>query len=341
MKKNILAVLKILFFLAIGMFFIWIFLRKLTSDQKREIWESFLMADYSWLALSVVLGILSHIIRALRWKILMEPMGHNPKNSTTFFAVMIGYLANLALPRLGEVTRCGVLNRYEKIPINQSIGTVIIERSVDMIMFLLLFILNFIIFFDRLNQYVEEKVFQPLSDKFSFFDQNWVFILIIGFLGLVLVGLFIILRKKFNHLIIYQKIKKLVIGFWKGLFSITKIKKPITFVFQSIAIWGLYYLMIYVCFFSLPSTSHLGFDACLSMLIFGSIGIMVVQGGIGIYPAIIAETLILYNLTSTTGYALGWLTWSAQTIMIVIAGIASLILLPILNRKENEQTRPG
>jgi len=105
------------------------------------------------------------------------------------------------------------------------------------------------------------------------------------------------------------------------------------FIFQSLFIWVLYFLMIYVCFFSLPETSHLGVGAALSMLIFGSIGIMVVQGGIGIYPAIIAETLVLYNITNTTGYALGWLTWSAQTLMIVIAGFASLILLPILNKK--------
>jgi uncharacterized protein (TIRG00374 family) len=341
LKKNILAVLKILFFLAIGVFFIWIFLRKLTSDQKREIWESFLMADYSWLALSVVLGILSHVIRALRWKILLEPMGHNPKNSNTFFAVMIGYLANMALPRLGEVTRCGVLNKYEKIPINQSIGTVIIERSIDLVLFILLFFINLIIFFDKLNQYVEERIFKPLGDKFAILDQNSFLLTGIFIIGLILLALFIFFRKKISHLAVYQKTKSLILGFWKGLFSITKIKKPVTFIIQSLAIWALYYLMIYVCFFSLPATSNLGFDACLSMLIFGSIGIMVVQGGIGIYPAIIAETLILYNLTSTTGYALGWLTWSAQTIMIVIAGIASLILLPILNRKENEQTRTG
>lgn len=310
-------------------------MRKLTPVQKKEIWESFILADYSWLVFSVVLGILSHIIRALRWKILLEPMGHNPKNTNTFYAVMIGYLANLALPRLGEVTRCGVLNRYEKIPINQSIATVIVERSIDMVLFLLLFIINLVIFFDQLNHYVQDKVFKPFSEKFTFSDQNIFLITAIISTGIVGLGLFLFFRKKFSHLSVYQKIKNLVIGFWKGLFSITKIKKPFTFIFQSLAIWALYYLMIYVCFFSLPATSQLGFDACLSMLIFGSIGIMVVQGGIGIYPAIIAETLVLYGISNTTGYALGWLTWSAQTVMIIIAGIASLILLPILNKKKN------
>ncbi len=293
------------------------------------------MADYSWLVFSVVLGILSHVIRALRWKILLEPMGHHPKNSNTFYAVMIGYLANLALPRLGEVTRCGVLNRYEKIPINQSIATVIVERSVDMVLFLLLFIINLVIFFDQLNHYVQDKVFKPLGEKFAFFDQNIFLIIIISCIGAAGFISFLFFRKKFSHLSVYQKSKNLVFGFWKGLLSITKIKKPYTFVFQSLAIWVLYYLMIYVCFFSLPTTSHLGFDACLSMLIFGSIGIMVVQGGIGIYPAIIAETLVLYGISNTTGYALGWLTWSAQTVMIIIAGIVSLILLPILNKKKN------
>ncbi len=338
MKKNISSAIKILFFLAIGVFFIWLFLRQLTPEQKREIWQSFITANYSWVILSIIIGILSHIVRAYRWRILMEPMGYQPKIMNTFFAIMIGYLANMALPRLGEVTRCGVMNKYAKIPINNAIGTVIAERSIDMVMFILLFFINFFMFFDKLNQYVDEKVYKPLMEKLNISDEATTYLYILLVVFVLFIGLFFLIRKRISHQKIYIKLEGVVLGFWHGLWSVTKIKKPYLFVFQSILIWVLYYLMVYVCVFSLAETSHLGWDAALSMLIFGSIGIMIVQGGIGIYPAIIAETLVLYDITDTYGYALGWLTWAAQTLMIVVAGIASLILLPVYNKIDHEKT---
>lgn len=338
MKKKIISATKILFFLAIGVFFIWIFWRKLTHDQKAEIWESFFYANYFWIVVSILLGIFSHLIRSYRWKSLLEPMHYNPKLSNTFFAVMIGYLANTAVPRLGEITRCGILNKYERIPLSKSFGTVMVERSIDLVTFLLLFFINLFIFYDKLSLYVDERIYQPLSERLGFDQDSY---LVIAFLGitLILIGVFFIFFRKYvRHLAIYQKIKSLAVGFWDGLWAITRIKRPFVFIFQSVMIWFLYYLMIYVCFFSLPQTSHLGPEVALSLLIFGSIGIMVVQGGIGIYPAIIAETLVLYGIATTHGYALGWLGWTAQTLMIVITGFISLILLPIFNKRNVHAT---
>ena len=341
MKKKLISAFKIAFFLSIGIFFIWIFLRKLTPEQKLDIWNSFISADFSWLLLALVIGFFSHLVRALRWRMLLEPIGHKPGLSNTFLAVMIGYFANMALPRLGEVTRCGVLNKYERIPLNKSIGTVIIERSIDMVVFILLFFINFIIFFDKLEYYVDEKVFKPLSDKFSFSAETLTNYLLIFIGVLLLVGVFFfVFRKKLAKSKLAVKVRHLLLGFWHGLWSVTKIKNPVAFIFQSILIWVLYFLMIWVCVFSLPETSHLGIGAGLSMLIFGSIGIMIVQGGIGIYPAIIAEITAIYGIQTTTGYALGWLTWTAQTILIVFLGIMSLIILPILNKKpQHEQVK--
>ena len=332
MKRNLFSALKILFFLAIGIFFIWIFLRKLTPDQKHEIWISFINANYLWLVVSIILGVLSHVVRSLRWNILLEPMGYKPKLKNTFSAVMVGYLANTALPRLGEVTRCGVLNKYEKIPMSKSFGTVMVERSLDLVVFAGLFFINLMIFYDKLGLYFEEKVFNPMSEKFQFENGAILFLLIPGLIFLLAVVLLFIFRKRIQHLKLYLKIKELVLGFWHGLWAVTKIKKPFTFIFYTFMIWFLYYLMIYVCFFTMPQTSHLGLDTALSLLMFGSIGIIVVQGGIGIYPAIIAETLILYNIPTTYGYALGWLGWTAQTLMIVITGLVTLVLLPVINK---------
>ncbi|HPE34729.1 MAG TPA: lysylphosphatidylglycerol synthase transmembrane domain-containing protein [Bacteroidales bacterium] len=335
MKKNLATAFKILFFLAIGIFFIWIFLHKLTPDQKNDIWESFISANYLWVILSIFLGIFSHIVRAYRWNSLLEPMGYHPNIKNTFFAVMVGYLANTAVPRLGEVTRCGVLNKYEKIPLAKSLGTVLVERSLDLLVFLILFTINLIIFYDKLGEYFDKRVYQPLADRFQIENSAGFLLLIILGIAVVLLLVFLGLRKKIRHYRIYKVIRELISGFWHGLWAVTRIKRPLMFVFQSFLIWLLYYLMIYICFFAMPQTSHLGFDAALSLLMFGSIGIMVVQGGIGIYPLIIAETLILYDISTTYGYALGWLSWTAQTLMIVIVGLLSLLLLPVFNKNEN------
>jgi len=341
LNKKALSAFKILFFLSIGIFFIWIFLRKLTADQKHEIWDSFIHANFSWLALALIIGFFSHLVRAMRWRMLLDPMGYHPKLSNTFYAVMIGYFANLALPRLGEVTRCGVLRKYEKIPMNKSIGTVIVERSIDMVVFVTLFFINFIVFFDKLNHYIDEKVFIPLSEKFQYAQVSAYFMVLVFLVFAIIFLTFFLFRKKVRKIKMYKKGKEILMGFWHGLWSVTKIKKPVAFIFQSFLIWILYFLMIWVCIFSLPETSHLGIGAGLSMLIFGSIGIMIVQGGIGIYPVIIAETLAIYGIQATTGYALGWLTWTAQTLLIVVAGIISLIVLPILNKKiEYGSTQP-
>jgi uncharacterized membrane protein YbhN (UPF0104 family) len=216
----------------------------------------------------------------------------------------------------------------------KSFGTVLVERSLDLVVFVLLFFFNLFLFYDKLNIYVDEKIYQPLSAKFNLGSSAVFYLYLAGAAILLIFLTFLLLRRRFHHYKIYQKLKELVLGFWHGLWAVTRIKRPFLFIFQTIMIWFLYYLMIYVCFFAMPQTSHLGLDVALSLLIFGSVGIMVVQGGIGIYPAIIAETLILYNIPTTYGYALGWLGWTAQTLMIVITGFVSLILLPVFNKKK-------
>jgi hypothetical protein len=295
-------------------------------------------ANYWWIALAIPLGILSHYIRALRWKMLIEPMGYKPRNSNMFFAVMIGYFANLALPRLGEVSRCTILTKYEDVPFQKSFGTVITERVLDMLVFLFLFFLNLALQAERLSGYIDENIYKPLQSKLNLsFNLSGAFsIIMISFI--VVFGItFLIFRKKITANKFYKKIKIMAYGFIEGLKSLVKVRNQWLFFFYTISIWTLYLLMAYVVFFSIPGSSSLGLDAGLAVLVFGSIGIMVVQGGIGIYPAIVAETLFLYGVASLEGYALGWLIWTSQNITIVLVGIISLILLPILNNRKNEK----
>jgi len=338
MKHKILMVLRILFFLGIGGFFIWLFLHNLTPDQKSDILFSLKIANYWWIILAIILGVISHFSRTLRWKMLLEPIGYKPKTYNVFFAVFIGYLANLALPRLGEVSRCGVLTRYEKIPFSKSFGTVITERAIDMTLFALLFFIN--IFAQRaiLYGYIEQHIYQPLEAKLSpglNFEGSITRVSIVTIV--ILLALFIVFRRAILLSKPYQKIASMIKGFWLGIISVTKLKNPWLFVFHSFFIWFMYLLMSWVVFLSLPGTRDLGLDAGLSVLLFGTIGIIIVQGGIGIYPAIVAGTLLVYAIPTTTGYATGWLIWSAQTIMMLIAGSVSMILLPIFNRKQHEK----
>lgn len=325
-------------FLGIGIFFIWIFLRNLTADQKQEILNSMGNANYWWIALAIPLGILSHYIRAMRWKMLIETMDYKPRNSNMFFAVMIGYLANLALPRLGEVSRCTILTKYEDVPFQKSFGTVITERVLDMLVFIFLFFLNLALQAERLSGYIDEKIYKPLQSKLHLSYDLSGTLLILTLLFIVVFGvIFLVFRKKILANKLYLKIKDIVLGFVEGMKSLIKLKNLWLFVFYSFSIWGLYLLMAYIVFFSIPASSGVGLDAGLAVLVFGSVGFMVVQGGIGIYPAIVAETLVLYGVASAQGYALGWLIWTSQNLTIILLGIISLILLPILNNRKDEK----
>jgi glycosyltransferase 2 family protein len=149
--------------------------------------------------------------------------------------------------------------------------------------------------------------------------------------------LLFLFRKKIFHSGFYHKVKKMVLGFWEGLKSLGQIRQPVLFVVYSLSIWVLYFFMLYVCFFCFDQTSSLGPGAGLSALVLGSIGIMITPGGIGLYPAIIQETLLLYGITNTTGLALGWIAWTAQTVMILALGGLSLILLSF-NKNTHDQT---
>jgi len=333
LKSRILNFLKIAFFLALGVFFIWLFMHNLTPEEKKEIYASFLSANYFWIGVSVLIGILSHVSRSIRWKIMMEAMGYSPRIKNTFMAVMIGYFANMALPRLGEVTRCGILARYEKIPLQKSFGTVVTERGIDLITLSIAFLITFIIHLDKLAMFRDTSIYVKAAEKYNQIE-NPGFIYWISFaLIITMIYLLFRLRHKISHLTLYKSLRTVVLGFAEGLKSLGKIKKPFWFVFHSVNIWIMYLLMTWVVFFSMPETSHLGLDVGLAVLVFGSIGIIIVQGGIGIYPWIVAEILAIFAIPATKGYAMGWLLWTGQTLMIVIFGILSMGILPILNNK--------
>ncbi|MFZ4399814.1 MAG: lysylphosphatidylglycerol synthase transmembrane domain-containing protein [Bacteroidales bacterium] len=336
MKKKVLLLLKFAFFIGLGIFFIWWFQRKLTPLEKHDISNSFKSADYIWVFLAIIPGILSHLSRSIRWQMLLKPMGYHPKLKTTFAAVMIGYFANLAFPRLGEVMRCGILNKYEKIPVSKSFGTVITERTVDILIFFSLFILTLFLEFHNLKDYVYNSFWVKFADRFQNFNLTNILSFFIFSIIISILILFLIFRKRITKSNFYLKFIVIIMGFLEGLKSLSKVDKPLIFVFHSLFIWLNYFLMTWLIFFCFDQTATLGLNVALSALVMGSFGIMLVPGGIGIYPVIISQTLMLFSIPKTVGYALGWIAWSSQTLLIIALGLIALVVLPLLKKKKNE-----
>jgi len=328
-KANI---LKFFVFLGLGIVLIWLALRNLTETDKHSIIEAFKQANYFWIVVSSLLGILSHISRAMRWNILLQPLGFNPKLYNTFFAVMVGYLANFALPRLGEVSRCGVLTKYEKIPFTESFGTVIAERVIDLLCLIIIFFATLIFQFEQLWGLTNSYILQPLKSKLALIISNELYIIVLV-LAIVFVTLsFFKLRKK-TKTGIFTKITNLLKGFADGLKSVKNIKHPVLFIAHTIFIWFMYIAALYAGFYCFAETTHLGIDAGFAVLIFSTLGVIFVPGGTGASQALVTEVLTsIFKVSFTFAFAFAWLLWTSQFLLILLLGIISLVLLPMLNK---------
>ncbi len=332
MRKKIGTIIKFVFFIGLGVFFIYWFWSKLTVEEKEQIWEAFRNVNYFWIFIGLCINLLSHIIRALRWQLLFEPLNYKPKFNTTLGAVIIAYLANMAIPRLGEVLRCGILNRYEKIPLQTSLGTVVTERVVDVIGFMLTVLLGLALEFNLLKDYL----YNALSQKIAVPSLATIGAIGIGFIILCII-LYKVYYKKLMRFSFFIKIHEMIAGFLEGIKSILYLKRPFLFWFYSILIYFLYFIGGYFVFFVLPETAHLPIIAALMIYIFGSVGMMITPGGIGLYPALIAETLAIYKIAKPIGYAMGWILWVLQQFIVVVFGIGYLIALPLMRKKNSKQ----
>lgn len=298
--------------------------------------------DYQWLIYSILLALASHLVRAYRWNMLLKPLGYKLKLSRTFLAVMVGYLVNLALPRAGEISRCGILKRTDNVNMSLSIGTVIAERAIDFIILIIVLLFAFVVEFDLLNNYVSGIV----ENNLAALGRNLIFIYIIAGIGAIaIVALFILIRRykallRRNRL--FLAIRKLLRDLAQGFTSIGKVPNVTAFVFSSIMIWVFYYLMAYVVFFAIPETSTLSLTAGLSILAMGSLGMVApVQGGIGTYHALVAGALVLYGIEEQSSAFFAGLMHSAQVVMILVVGGAALYISMVIKRKGQAKTSAG
>lgn len=316
-----------LFFLGLGFGLIWYSSKDLTDNQITELTQSFSQTRYLYILPVIASLLLSHFHRALRWRLLMNPLGYAPGRGNTYLVVLIGYFFNLLVPRLGEVMKCTMLAKYEKIPADKLVGTIVAERAVDLICLVLVALIMLVTQFDLLGETaltgIKEaaKGAQPVK--------------IILILSAIVAGLLLIrfIVHRFAHIHIFAAIRKIGSGIWHGLTSIAKIRAKGWFLFHTFMIWMLYLVSIYLGFRAFPAVADLNFNASVAILVFGSLGMIATQGGIGAYQLAVQKTLLLYGITAVTGLAFGWVLWGAQTAIVIIAGVVSLLILPFINKK--------
>jgi hypothetical protein len=332
LKKYLFSIIQFVLFLSLGIFLVWLSIRSFSTAEIIQIKNLVFTADLNLIIPCMGILVLSHYIRAIRWKMMFVPLGYTPKTSNVFLAVVAGFFFNLLFPRLGEVMKCTLLSRDEKIPVDRLIGTMVAERIIDVLCLLLVIILTITTQLEIVGGYAQET-WNAIGDMISMSPMKLMMAALVLIVGLFL---FVILVGKSSSSKFYNKIKELFKGVIQGLLSVGKIKNKYTFIFHTLVIWSLYLLSIRVGFLAMNDLAHLGWVPSLTILTFGSFAMIATQGGIGAYQLIVQKSLLLYGVNDLTGLAFGWLLWSVQTVMIFILGPVSLIFLFFLNRKKRK-----
>ncbi|GAA4308578.1 lysylphosphatidylglycerol synthase transmembrane domain-containing protein [Nibribacter koreensis] len=331
MKKTA-NIVKYLLLLAVSVFLMVYALRSINfAAVKTELSQ----ANFFWISVTLLLSVAGYVSRAIRWRMQYAPVGYQPSFWQVYHAQMVGYLANVVLPRAGEVIRCTILRRTAGVPVNVSLGTVITERILDLVILVSCIGATFLIEFDRLNEFFL-KIF---SDKYQGLQQNLQTLYLL--VGVVLLGtLFVVWYiykniSRLQHNRHFQKVSLFVIGLWQGIFSIRRMDQKGQFLLHTVFIWLSYYLTSYLAFFVLPGTSQLSWQAGMTIFVMGGIGMSApVQGGIGVYHILVRTALLLYAVPLDKGMAYALIVHATGAILVVVLGVISLIASLASKKKE-------
>jgi len=345
LKNTLLNIAKAGLFIGFGTIILYLLYQKQSADYQlycnshnipaascslvQKILTDFRNTNFFWIGMVIIAFMISNISRTIRWFMLINSLGYQPKFFNGFFSIMLGYFANLGFPRIGEVIRAGTLSRYERIPTEQVFGTVVVDRLMDLLALACVMVLGFLLEFDTLWTYVVKNPnLNQLASKFN--------LLGVGLLGLLVLAFVTwIFRKQLAQSKLAQKVKGLIVGFGEGIQTIRRLKRPGWFIFHSINIWFMYYLMTYLAFFAFAPTTHLTPVVALVVFLFGALGIVIPSpGGMGAYQGLVTTALALYGIDPNDGFSLSnILFFTIQIGCNTFFGILALILLPIYNRK--------
>lgn len=323
-RKTLITILQYVVFLGLGIWLIIHMSNQMSAQDKQDMFDSISHVRLWMLVPIFIAGFISHWARALRWKLLLKPLKIYPTTTNTVLAVLIGYVVNLLVPRMGEVAKCTILAKYENVPADKMIGTIVAERTFDVFTLGIITLIAFISQMDVIGEYAG-SIFGAIAAK--------GILLVVAIAGLVLMVVFLVLvYRKYKE----SKVGKFIKGLADGVRSIIIMKHRGKFFLYTFLIWLMYWSQVYLGFLSLPATEHLSGIIALVVLVFGSVGMIATPGGIGAYPILLAQILVFYNINLADGNAFGWVSWSVQTGMVIIFGITSLIVLPIYNRRKHD-----
>lgn len=297
----------------------------MSDTQKENFFRKMYEINYGWIFLSLVISLGSHLARAHRWKYLLEPMGYKTKFAHRYHAIMVGYIVNMLIPRAGEASRAGMLVKSDKIPFARSFGTIIAERAIDVAILGIIFLFTISVSFDDFLA-LKAKLF-PADAQNAGDTSNlllWIILAVVILFALAIV--FFALKPTLR-----KKVVELLLNIKEGVLSVFRSKNPVSFTFYSFLIWILYVVFFGVCFLSLEETKEVPLSGILMAFIGGTIGIMLTNGGVGVYPVFVGSIITFYAFPDYTGtgahdtaYALATITWGVQTLMMIVLGLISL-----------------
>lgn len=336
MRKHLKTIIQTLIFALIGVGLVIYRYQTMSLDDKNAMFTAFTKITWWWIIPLFIVSFLSHYVRAVRWRQLMLPIGLNVSLLNAVGGVLVGYLANVFVPRMGEVAKCTYVAKFDDADVDKLIGTIIIERIIDMLCFGLLTLITLIFqykyiapYFFQLIDYFKKKLYTETGQL------NFLLVILV-LLGVICVIYAIIyLYKK----LLKTKIGKFLEGLKDGIASIKKVRSLTWFIINSLLIWVLYTISAIMVFKAMPDISHLPLLAGLSIMTFGSFAMIVPAPGSIAYPIIVAPVLLLYGVSEGVGQAYGWVNWALQNVTVICFGLIALLFLPILNKIKNDKTR--
>ena len=324
-KKIFKKILQVVFPLLLGAFILfWVY----RDFNFQRVWEVLTDGmDYRWMALSLVFGVFANLFRGWRWKLALEPLGEYPKTSHCVYAIFISYASNLVIPRVGEVTRCGVLSKYDGVSFSQSLGTVVSERMIDTLcvglitgLVLLLQMPVFATFFAETGTNVGRYAEVLTSGHF--------YLIILCALAILVLAFFLI-----RNIALFAKLKGILQNIWQGVIALKDIRQIPLYIMYTLGIWVCYFLEFYLAFYAFGFSAHLGITAGLVMFVVGTLAVIVpTPNGAGPWHFAVMTMMMLYGVGKEDAGIFALLVHGIQTFLLILLGIYGLSALPFTNK---------
>lgn len=285
---------------------------------------------YDWMLLSLVFGVMGHLFRGWRWNLSLAPLGEYPKRANSVYAIFVSYAANLVIPRIGEVSRCGILSKYDGVSFPKSLGTVVTERVIDTVCMALITLATLL-----LQSGAFAAFFRQTGTDGTFFLELFTstnFYITLLCIAAILVGMGWMIR----NLSVFVRIRGLFRNIWQGCLSVRRVQHPLLFVLYTVGIWICYFLQFYVSFYCFDFSADLGWMAGLVLFVAGSIAVVVpTPNGAGAWHFAVITMMMMYGVGKEDAGIFALLVHGIQTFLLILLGIYGLVALPLVNKKRD------